>query len=59
MKIKLWAKILLVIWMWLMPTTYFLLAASPERGGIMSRMPAVVGNINSVLLPLFQRDTGS
>ena len=59
MKIKVWVKMLLVIWMLLMPTTYFLLAASPERGGIMSRMPAVVGEINKVLLPMFKRDTGS
>jgi|TARA_B110000908_G_C10264649_1_gene462491 hypothetical protein len=59
MKINAWIKILLVVWMLLMPTMYFLLAASPERGGMMSKMPAVVGEINKVLLPMFKRNTGS
>ena len=59
MKMKVWVKMLLVIWMLLMPTIYFLLAASPERGGVMSRMPAVIGEINKVLLPMFKRHTGS
>jgi len=59
MKINAWIKILLVVWMLLMPTMYFLLAASPERGGMMSNMPAVVGEINKVLLPMFKRNTGS
>ena len=44
--------------MLLMPIIYFLLAASPERGGIVSRMPALVGEINKVLLPMFKRDAG-
>ena len=59
MKINGLTKILLVVWMLLTPTMYFLLAASPERGGMMSKMPAVVGEINKVLLPMFKRDTGS
>ena len=59
MKINAWIKTLLVVWMLLMPTMYFLLAASPERGGVMSKMPAVVGEINKVLLPMFKRDFGS
>ncbi len=59
MKINAWIKIPLVVWMLLMPTMYFLLAASPEREGVMSKMPAVVGEINKVLLPMFKRDTGS
>ena len=59
MKINAWIKIPLVVWMLLMPTMYFLLAASPEREGVMSKMPAVVGEINKVLLPMFKRNTGS
>jgi len=59
MKIRVWVKVLLVIWMLLMPTIYFLLVASPERGGAMAKMPEIVGEINKVLLPLFKRDTGS
>ena len=59
MKINAWIKILLVVWMLLMPTMYFLLAASPERGGMMSKMPVVVGEINKVLLLMFKRNTGS
>lgn len=55
MNMKLWVKVLLVIWMLLMPTIFFLVAASPEREGLMSRMPALVGEINKVLLPLFKR----
>lgn len=59
MKINAWIKMLLVMWMLLMPTMYFLLAASPEREGMMSKMPAIVGEINKMLLPMFKRDTGS
>lgn len=59
MKINAWIKMLLVMWMLLMPTIYFLLAASPEREGMMSKMPAIVGEINKMLLPMFKRDTGS
>ena len=59
MRVRIWVKLLLVIWMLLMPTTYFLLAASPERGGVMSKMPRVVGELNRALLPMFKRDTGS
>jgi hypothetical protein len=59
MKMKIGIKALLVIWMLLMPTIYFLVAMSPERGGVMSKMPALVGELNKVLLPMFKRDYAS
>jgi hypothetical protein len=49
------AKLLLVVWMLAQPALYFLLSATPDRGGVFTKLPQFVYRAQDVLLPLFTR----
>jgi hypothetical protein len=49
------ARLLLVIWILSQPAVYFLLAATPDRGGVFARLPQFVYRLQDVLVPLFTR----
>jgi len=48
-------KAALVIWMLANPTLYFLLAASPERGGLFGMLPLFVQQLHDWLIGFFTR----
>lgn len=48
-------KIYLCIWILLQPIIFFLIIASPERGGIFLLLPDVVVNLHDILIPFVTR----
>lgn len=55
MNIDRWIKSGLVLWMLAHPVLYFLLVASPERGGIISMLPEIAFRLHELLIPFFMR----